>query len=276
MNARIWKFALRVAESRPLLWKIGYAIALRAPFLMPHDKSYMALKHFIVPNKKGLFLDVGANNGISILSFRAISNCYSTLSLEPNIYLEPSLAKITQRSSSSSYLMVGAGSRAEELSFYTPKYKSIVLHTATSSNLEQAKKTVLKFYGSKTLAATSFVKFQAKVITIDSLKLDPDIIKIDVEGMDLQVLQGAIETIKRSRPYIMAEVAWDSKNGIINFFNNLDYQIFSYDVEADDFRQINSVTLNADQNLDRNYFAVPVESVIALKLKDLANNILRG
>jgi hypothetical protein len=54
------------------------------PFLLPHDKSYRALRHFITLRPNGLFLDVGANDGISALSFRRFDKTYRILSLEPN------------------------------------------------------------------------------------------------------------------------------------------------------------------------------------------------
>lgn len=43
------------------------------------------------------------------------------------------------------------------------------------------------------------------VITIDSLNLLPDFIKLDVEGWELPALKGATATILRSRPVIMLE-----------------------------------------------------------------------
>lgn len=44
-----------------------------------------------------------------------------------------------------------------------------------------------------------------KFISLDSLELSPDFIKIDAEGMDLKVLHGAKETIARCHPTIMIE-----------------------------------------------------------------------
>jgi len=46
-----------------------------------------------------------------------------------------------------------------------------------------------------------------KMITLDSLNLTPDFIKIDVEGMEYDVLVGAKETIERYKPYILIEEA---------------------------------------------------------------------
>lgn len=45
-----------------------------------------------------------------------------------------------------------------------------------------------------------------KIITIDSLNLQRcNLIKIDVEGMELQVLSGAVQTIKTCRPFLFVE-----------------------------------------------------------------------
>src|SRR5215831_370500 len=53
------------------------------PFMLPHEKDYFGLKLLLKPGD-GLFLDVGANDGISALSFRHINSSYAILSLEPN------------------------------------------------------------------------------------------------------------------------------------------------------------------------------------------------
>jgi FkbM family methyltransferase len=46
---------------------------------------------------------------------------------------------------------------------------------------------------------------QGVCITLDSLELDVDLIKADVEGMEPLVLAGAQETIKRSKPILFCE-----------------------------------------------------------------------
>lgn len=43
------------------------------------------------------------------------------------------------------------------------------------------------------------------VITLDSLNLAPDFIKLDVEGMEWHALKGGEQTIKRYKPVIMLE-----------------------------------------------------------------------
>src|SRR5882672_10492632 len=53
------------------------------PFLLPHEKDYFGLQS-LLSDGDGLFLDIGANDGVSALSFRSINSRYSILSVEPN------------------------------------------------------------------------------------------------------------------------------------------------------------------------------------------------
>lgn len=58
----------------------------------------------------------------------------------------------------------------------------------------------------KTSAHLSTVGTQPVLVrTIDSFGLDPDFIKIDAEGFDLKVLNGASWTLRQSRPVVMVE-----------------------------------------------------------------------
>lgn len=77
--------------------------------------------------------------------------------------------------------------------------------------------------------------------TLDNFNLtDVDLIKVDVEGHELSVLQGAIETIKQSSPILVVELftyrnkACDqNRKDCISFLKNLDYEIM--DVRQHDF-----------------------------------------
>ncbi len=51
-----------------------------------------------------------------------------------------------------------------------------------------------------TLSRTS-----VRQVSVDSLGLEPDLIKIDVEGMEADVIRGAKETIKRHSPVLYFE-----------------------------------------------------------------------
>ena len=72
--------------------------------------------------------------------------------------------------------------------------------------------------------------------TLDSYGLKVDFIKIDAEGHELFVLEGAIETIKRSTPIIQAEVEEKhlksqglTRDDVGKFMTNLGYKIYEKD-----------------------------------------------
>ncbi|BFU59512.1 MULTISPECIES: FkbM family methyltransferase [Rodentibacter] len=65
------------------------------------------------------------------------------------------------------------------------------------------------------------------LISIDSLQLERiDFIKIDVEGMELSVLTGALESIKRHKPIMTIEILKSNQQEIINLLAPLNYKFF--------------------------------------------------
>ncbi len=79
------------------------------------------------------------------------------------------------------------------------------------------------------------IEFGGKVpmITIDSLKLDPDVIWLDIEGMELHALMGGIYTIQKYHPLILCEEKGlsqpygGSDGEIIDMLEVLGYQFHS-------------------------------------------------
>jgi FkbM family methyltransferase len=84
---------------------------------------------------------------------------------------------------------------------------------------------------------------EVKVATLDSFGLsDIAFIKIDVEGHELSVLRGAVETINRSRPNLLVEVEESRVPGcfaaVSDLFVSLEYRGFWFD--GDEMRSIES------------------------------------
>ena len=272
LNNRItplWKRAVQVlskgAQAHPFIWKFSWEFIHHIPFLLPHDRSYKALRHFMT-TPPGLFLDVGANDGISILSLRAIDKECRIFSLEPNQLLEPALAKRKAADSAVDYRMVGAGDHAVTAQFFTPVYKNIVLHTFTSTDEAQVRQALRVSFGSRVADKTEIRSFTAEIITVDSLHLNPTIIKIDAEGHDYQVLVGARETITKNRPYIMVEMAWQDQNSIQNFIKEMDYELYIYRIDLDVFEPFG--TRDPSRSISgtggMNCFLIPKEKVLSI------------
>lgn len=82
---------------------------------------------------------------------------------------------------------------------------------------------------------------QVETITLDSLNLvDVDFIKIDVEGHELELIEGAAQTIQKYKPVIYCEVHshrsmndYYRRRKIIGFFEDLGYKF--HDVRYHDY-----------------------------------------
>ncbi len=71
--------------------------------------------------------------------------------------------------------------------------------------------------------ADTSADYQVPLVTLDSLNLSPNLIKIDTEGMELLVLQGAEETIGRSRPVLYVEHIKTDEAALVKWFESHDY-----------------------------------------------------
>ena len=257
-------FCAGLVQRHPYLWKFAWETIHRLPILLPHDKSYRALRHFIALKPEGLFLDVGANDGISALSFRRFSKTYRILSLEPNPLLEPKLKRLKESDPRFDYKLVGAGSVGERMKFFVPIYKNVVLHTFTSSNRDHILAAIVESFGKAVAHAVELKAFDCDIIPIDALNIDPTIIKIDVEGFDYTVVQGLSATIGRARPFIIIELSAAKYEQIKEGLSERDYVLLTYNTSSDSF---SPAPASFEASRYRNYFAVPDNFVKSIPLK---------
>lgn len=67
-----------------------------------------------------------------------------------------------------------------------------------------------------------------EVDLLDSFKTSPNLLKIDVQGYDLEVLQGGLLTIKTFRPVIIVEVeTFELQEAINKLMKNVEYKLVS-------------------------------------------------
>jgi FkbM family methyltransferase len=233
-------------------------------FLLPHDSSYYAIRHF-GGGPNDLLLDVGANDGISALSFRKLNPDIRILSLEPNALHHRALADLKSQIGNFDFMPLGAGDAAAEIRLYSPYYKHIALHTFTSGSAEQVRTAVAKSFGQNVADKIRIDECVASVVRIDDLNLSPRIVKIDVEGFDYKVLLGARETVKRSRPFMIVEVCHADIEPIRQYFAELDYVMLNFDQAQDRFAPLDMKAIEYASGA-RNVFAVPQELSARLPL----------
>ena len=66
------------------------------------------------------------------------------------------------------------------------------------------------------------------LISIDSLNLERiDLIKLDVERMEMEVLEGGAKSIERFHPILLIEIIKSNQKEIQEFLQNLGYEIFA-------------------------------------------------
>lgn len=95
------------------------------------------------------------------------------------------------------------------------------------------------------------------VITLDTYTeeiSDIQFLKIDVEGAELKVLNGAKHTIQRFQPIIMVESVFNNQS-ILNFFRDIDYVLFSPEAgiiqQVDDMKNLNYFCLHPEIHQDK-------------------------
>lgn len=163
---------------------ISWEIANNAKF-EPITSAWMFEK---MAERGGQFVDVGASTGWFTVPMAARG--YEVHAIEPNTRVLPRLhANIALNEVQASVYEVAASDQTGTATFiYNP---SVPLTSGGS------------LVGIK---AHRKAEYDVQTIRVDDLGLrDVGLIKIDVEGHELAVLKGAVETIARCRPYLVLE-----------------------------------------------------------------------
>ncbi len=162
-----------------------------------YEADYLReLQRFLPAARRRTLLDVGANIGTHSVAFaRDFAEVHA---FEPNPELWPSFERHIALNGLKNVRLhkVGLGEKDETLPFYLTERDNLGLGTAATDQvydvpLRQAG-TIRVVNGDPYLAASGIAAI--------------DFIKIDVQGLEMQVLRGLSETLARYRPYVWLEV----------------------------------------------------------------------
>lgn len=149
----------------------------------------------------GLVLDVGANYGQSIVTFKAMRPDARIVSFEPNPSALVELRGLAATYAGVEVHPVAVGAEPGSIELVVPVVRGVVFHQLASLRPMETSALVAQLHADGFRWARP-VDVQWRSTPIDVLPLDafglvPDLVKIDVEGGEVGVLDGAHETLGR-------------------------------------------------------------------------------
>lgn len=257
----IKKFVFNLAIRKPLRaiyrkYQIGAFEKVRRRVFPTYEKEFKflpelvnwkcsSLNHPNVINSHSedvFILDIGANVGQSAYALSRLFPFSKIMCFEPN----PVILKQLEINSLERWVTVGLGlsGKTSEVTLSIPSYNGIYFTGLTSID----EKSASKFLNSKTIWNFKEKKFnlephQVKTKDLDSFDLNPHIIKIDTEGMEISILNGALSTISRVHPILMVECS-GTLNSVREILDPLGYEPYEY---SPNYRWIKSLGKNLNQ-----------------------------
>jgi FkbM family methyltransferase len=221
--------ALKVVLTRyPRLYNLlrrPYA-AIRFWLRRPHDRDYGVFALF--PRRAGVFLDVGANAGMSALSFRIYNQTMPVVSIEPNPFHEADLRFARRLAKPLAYRMWAAGRDDGMMTLHVPVYRGVPLTTEASLLLEEvtSSESLRGRLGSR-MDTQDFevVSCAVPVRPLDQLDLSPAFVKLDVQGFEHEALLGMLNMISTAHPILLIETPDEH---VRDCLGGLGYQPFTY------------------------------------------------
>ncbi len=196
----------------------------RQLFRRPFEEDFRALPLLCLP-PGATHLDVGANRGQSIDAIRLYGNAPVVHAFEPNPQLADRLARRFRRSVDVTIHSIGLGDRPGSFDLFVPSYRGYVFDGLASLDEACAREWLTdQLFGFE--ESRLHIKVMACAVQrLDDLHCEPAFVKIDVQGYEHQVLQGARRTLVEHRPALLIE--WPGLV-VTTYLADLGYAPFQY------------------------------------------------
>ena len=199
-----------------------------------HDKDYEIIK----PLSQNIetIMDVGANRGQSIISFKNISDQFIIHSFEINPALFHNLRKVADSYQRVYCYEVGLGFESGETILNIPIVGGSPLWEEASIDIEHYNKPWIQSRYSEMGGLNSIEQYKAKIVKGDDYDIAPQVIKIDVEGAESIVIKGLEKTIVRHKPLMLVENSdWQNVTDLLSPLGYSPYRIFPEELKVRHF-----------------------------------------
>lgn len=183
----------------------------------------------------GLVLDIGANRGYSALSILQYARKIRVLSIEPNHEHRWSLLTILLLYPLRfRFRLFAAGAMLDRMLLHIPGDVETGLCALASLDPAEFEKEHIRQQllekGIDSRDESVFRKVDTRVVPLDQLRVKPDFIKLDVEGHELQALQGLRSTITKTKPVMLIEMNHPER--WMPLVKSLGYSFYYYDASS--------------------------------------------
>lgn len=245
-------------EAHPIGYWLGVKCLTTTRLLLPHEDDYHAFP-LLAGAFPGSFLDLGANQGHSARAFFKLVKGRAAFSVEANPFHRPRLEKIRRRNPGYDFRIAAAGERSgDTLELFTPSYSFIVCHSAAATTMTEARAGIEGVWPRRA-HRFRYHRSTTPTIRVDDLGVEPGIIKLDIQGMELPALRGGAGTIRRNRPALLVEIVTNLKD-IRDLLAGWDYHPFDFLPGQNLFAPLGG------RPRSRNLFFIPAEAVGRLPL----------
>ena len=190
-----------ISEMLPNKWTLPFKFEYAK--LRDRLEPEIAYLPLLLKNKCRRAIDVGANYGF--YSY-ALSKYFNRVeAFEPQIWCTEDLSNYAAHSKNISVYNVGLSSFSTTLKLQIPKAEGdFTLSVSGAGNLI----TGLASFSAHSMPDNlDFFVLDVPVTCLDDYKFDDvDFIKIDVEGHELDVLKGSLQTIEKNKPILLVEI----------------------------------------------------------------------
>ena len=222
------------------------------------EPELLLLENFI---KKGdCCFDIGANAGQYTFMLEKHAGSENIFSFEP---IPENYASLNSIFKHCNVYSLAISDKNGKNNFKIPIINKTLFDTRGKLDLDflEENETSSKIIEVETITIDSFVKLK----NIKKISF----IKIDVEGHELNVLKGGVNSIKKFKPVLLIEIERRHHKFeiqvIFDFLKKLGYQIEFYDLVDHKFKSIVGLDLNEAQNIEaiktssyiNNFFCIP-------------------